>query len=597
MPIYSKESLEILRHKTDLVAVISPYVDLKPAGSSYKGICPFHDEKSPSFMIQKGDGHYHCFGCGAHGDAIHFLMAYQKMNFSDAVETLAEKFHVHLDVVEGKSEYQGPPKKILKEALEKGSRFFHFYLLHTAEGRSVIEYLFQRGITLKFIRQFQIGLAPSFYGMMRKVLHEQGVSDEAMLISGLIAPRSAGGFRDFFSDRITFPIHNPAGEVIGFSARKYKEETFGGKYINTSETPLFKKSRVLFGLNYSRRRIAKERRVIIVEGQIDALRLIHEGFNFAVAGQGTAFGEGHVQELQTLGISMAYLALDSDEAGMAATAKIGDLLQNEGIEVSVISLPVGADPDSFIRDEGSEKFKTLLGEGKNYLDFLVEFHSRGINIFTPAGKNEIVRLLTKQIRGWKHSLMVHESLKRLANLLSIPEHMIGVGEEYTPNLHIRKSANVGLQTIDPVRILESDFLRWLLLMGGQASKFVAIADKNIEPKDLLDPICQRMYTIYLQRARENLHCDILSLIDNEEDQEFLSDIMTKKIYSDRAEQLFIETVQKILDRNWMEKREELKRKIQSGLCSDEEALLLMKDFDLLKKNPPKVVVPESVLNV
>ncbi len=157
--------------------------------------------------------------------------------------------------------------------------------------------------------------------------------------------------------------------MIGFSARKYKEETFGGKYVNTPETPLFKKSRVLFGLNYSRKRIAKERSAIIVEGQIDALRLIAEGFNCTVAGQGTAFGEGHVKELLNLGLNQVYLCLDSDPAGQEAASKIGNLFQKEGVEVKVATLPAGHDPDSFIRQNGLEGMICLLENSIDYLSY------------------------------------------------------------------------------------------------------------------------------------------------------------------------------------------------------------------------------------
>lgn len=597
MPLYTKESLETLRHKTDLVEVISPYVPLTRSGASYKGLCPFHDEKTPSFMIQKGDSHYHCFGCGAHGDAIHFLMAYQKMPFADAVQGLAEKFHVQLETLEQRDEPKGPSKKLLREALEKASRFFHFYLLHTEEGHRVLGYLFDRQISLDFIRQFQVGLAPPHEGMLRKILHDQGVGDESMVASGLLSERASGGYRDFFCDRITFPIHDAAGHVMGFSARKYKEETFGGKYINTSETPLFKKSRVLFGLHHSRRRIAKERQAIIVEGQIDALRLIHEGFNFTVAGQGTAFGEEHVQELKTLGIVQAYLALDSDTAGMNAAAKIGHLFQREGIEVSVVQLPAGTDPDSFVRKEGAEKFQALLEKGKHYLDFLVDFHGKSINIHTPAGKNQIVQLLVKQIREWKHNLMIHESLKRLAHLLQVPEHVMGVGQEYQPNLHIKKSGSVGVQTVDPIQILEMDFLRWLFLMGAQTPHFLAIAEKNIRVEDLLDSACRRVYAAYLARIKSGQPFDTLALIQNEEDQALLSVMMQKRVAADRAHELFIETVQKILDRNWMEKREVIRCEIQAGQCSDERALQLMKEFDSLKKQKPVVLFDDLDLRV
>lgn len=246
MAIFSKESLETLRQRVDLVDVLSSHMDLKRSGASYKGLCPFHDEKTPSFTIQKGDTHYHCFGCGAHGDAIHFLMTHLKMSFLDAVESLAQRFNVPLQQVESAEETKGPNKGALKEALDIASNFYQLILLHTKEGHEALHYLFKRGIDIEFVRRFRIGLAPQEPGMLRKIMHAKFIKDEILEHAGLIARARDNGWRDFFQDRITFPICDATGAVIGFSARKYKENTFGGKYINTAETPLFKKSRTLF---------------------------------------------------------------------------------------------------------------------------------------------------------------------------------------------------------------------------------------------------------------------------------------------------------------------------------------------------------------
>lgn len=585
--MFSKESLENLRRKIDLVEVLSPHVELKRSGTSYKGLCPFHDEKTPSFMIQKGDTHYHCFGCGAHGDAIQFLMSHMRMTFNDAVGHLAEKFHIHLDRIDS-GEPKGPSKTLMKQALDAACRFYHFYLLHTPEGHEAIEYLYQRHIDPDFIRHFHIGLAPKSPGVFRKIMEEHSFSEEILSAAGLLAFSNSGGYREFFNDRITFPIHHASGSVIGFSARKYKEETFGGKYINTSETPLFKKSRVLFGINHSRRRIAKERKVIIVEGQIDALRMIQQGFDFTVAGQGTAFGLDHVHELKQLGINKAFLALDSDNAGREAACKIGDFFQHEGIEVKVVVLPPGDDPDSFLRAKGPQAFLTLLETGSDYLEFLVGQLGKKINLQNPAGKNELVQIVAKQIRAWNSPLMVHESLRKLAQLVQVPEQIIGVGQEFVPNLHIRKSASVGLQTVDPDKILEGDFLLWLLLMGGKESGYIELAIGNIKPEQLHIPVCRRIYQTYISLYQKNQPRDLLALIEEPEDQQLLSELMQKKIPLNKAEELFAVTIKKILDRNWMEEREAIRCKIQSGTCSDEEAIQLMKQFDELKKSPPKI---------
>lgn len=591
MAIFSKESLETLRQRIDIVEVLSNHIELKRAGAAYKALCPFHDEKSPSFVVQKGDSHYHCFGCGAHGDAIQFLMAHLKMNFMDAVEHLAQRFHVPLQHVEGDNEKKGPSKTALKEALEYACQFYHCVLLHTAEGHEALKYLYRRGIDLDFIRHFQVGLAPKTPGIFRKVMHGKFIKDEILSEAGLLSPQKDGGWRDFFYDRITFPIRDATGAVIGFSARKYKEETFGGKYVNTPETPLFKKSRVLFGLKYSRKRIAKERKAIIVEGQIDALRLIATGFNITVAGQGTAFGEGHVKELLNLGVNQVYLALDADEAGQQAASKIGDLFQKEGVEVKVIEMAAGNDPDSYLRENGAEGFLQLMEKSVDYLSFLVKHLSRNLDLESPAGKNELVQIISNQIRNWEHPLMVHESLRKLAYLIKVPENIVGVGQEYVPNIYIKKTASVGQQTIDPDRIMESDFLRWLLLTGETNPRFIEIARENVKPEYLHVTVCRQVYLTYLNNFEQKNTCDLLTLaidLDDAEGQLLLSDLLQKKVNKDRSEPQFIETIQKILDRNWMEERETIRMKIQSGQCSDEEAFELVKKFDELKKMAPKV---------
>lgn len=598
MPLYSKESLEALRQKIDLAEVLSSHLEMKRSGASYKTLCPFHDEKTPSFMIQKGDSHYHCFGCGAHGDAIQFLMMHLKMNFTEAVESLAQRFNVPLQIIDGSDEKKGPNKSALKEALELACRFYHLILLNTEEGHRALEYLYQRGIDLDFIQRFRIGLAPKEPGLLRKVLHAKYIKDDIIGEAGLISPGKEGGWRDFFYDRITFPICDSNGAVIGFSARKYKEATFGGKYVNTPETPLFKKSRVLFGLNYCRRRIAKERKALVVEGQIDALRLIANGFNITVAGQGTAFGETHAKELITLGIRQVYLAFDSDEAGQQATYKVGDLFQKEGVEVCILQLPKGSDPDSYIRDNGPDAFLELMEHGIDYLTFAIHLHARNLDMASPAGKNELVQLLTKQVRAWNHPLMVHESLRKLAHLMNVPETLVGVGQEEIPNIYIKKFANIGVQTIDPEKILESDFLRWLLLLGNDQPHIVELAKSNLTIEDFYSSVCRQFFQTYLDLYETKGKCDLTSLAihaENVEVQQLASELMHKKVNIERANVHFEETIQKILNRNWMKAREAIRIKIQSGQLSDEELLVLMKQFDDLKRSPPVIIKEGSDL--
>lgn len=594
MGSFSKESLELLRSRIDLVEVLSPYVKLQRTGASHKALCPFHEEKSPSFVIQKGDSHYHCFGCGAHGDAIQFLMAHLRLGFVEAVEMLAERFNVLLEEVQGPEQPKGPSKSVLKDALDRASRFFQFYLLHTPEGHSALEYLYSRGIDLEFIRQFQIGLAPKNERLFFETMRSQKISDAILKDAGLL---SASG-RVFFFDRITIPILDPAGIVIGFTARKMKADTFGPKYINTPETPLFKKSKVLFGLSYSRKRIAKDRKVLIVEGQIDAMRLIYNGFNWTVAGQGTAFGEDQVKELVHLGVRQVYLSLDGDTAGQEATVKIGHLFQKEGIEVWVLKLPEKCDPDLLLQEKGPEDFQKRIDLSVEYLPFLIEFFSKSINSQTPAGKNELVQTIAKRIREWDHPLMVHESLRKLAQLTQTPEAMVGAPDEAPPQIYLKRSSTLGLPPIDPDRILEADLLRWLLI-GPVPEQIIKIAELNLKPEHFRLKSSRSIYEKALRAAKENKTCDLLSLaidLDDPEQQMFLSEILQKRVNRDKALEGFVDTVRHILERYWMQQREEIKLKIYSGQCSEEEVLALAKKFDEIKRARPQVVQDTGILH-
>lgn len=593
MPLFTAESLETLRRRVDLSEVVASHIELKRAGAAHKALCPFHDEKSPSFTIQKGDSHYHCYGCGAHGDAIQFLMDHVRMNFQEAIESLAQRFGVALEVMEAETEQRGPRKADVKGALLQACELYHYLLLHTAEGHEALHYLGGRGLSLEFIQRFRLGWAPRYPGLFLPAMHAKGFSDEVLAAAGLIREREDGSRRDFFSDRITFPICDGVGAVIGFSARKYREETFGGKYINTTETLLFKKSRVLYGMNECRRRIAKEAQAIIVEGQIDALSLIFAGLNLTVAALGTAFGEGHVSELVDLGVKKVFLAMDADKAGIEATRKVGDLFQRRGVEVRVVRLPMGSDPDAVLRTEGIDGFLGLVDGAQDYLAFMVEVGSLTKDLHSPAAKTQLVQELAEQIRRWDSPVMVHESLRRLAHLMQVPEDMINNSQMPASHYLIRKSASAGVLEIDPDRILEGDLLRWLIVSGEKSLDYLELVKKFITIDHFRVGVCRSLFKTIESLAESGQRLDLLTLASQTQDpevQRLLDDILQRKVDKDRAHQLVLATIQKICDRNWMLQCEEIRMKIQSGQCTDEEALSLLKEFDTLKRNPPKVGV-------
>ncbi len=593
---YTKESLETLRSRIDLTDVLSQHMDLKRSGASYKALCPFHDEKTPSFMVQKGDSHYHCFGCGAHGDAIQFLMQHVKMGFTDAVEYLAERYSVPLEKMAASSREGHLSKGRIKEALFDASLFYAFFLLHTEEGGKALQYLYGRGLDLAFLERFSIGLSPKQEGLMRKVLHARGFSDEVLVHAGLLVER-AGRLREFFTERVMFPIHDAMGNVIGFSARKIDEKTFGGKYINTTETELFKKSKILFGLHHCRRRIIKEKHAIIVEGQLDALRLIYHGFDYTVAALGTAFGEAHVHELVKLGVTRTFLLFDGDTAGQNASLKVGQLLQKEGVDVYVGTFEKGVDPDACLLRQGSHAIMKILMSAKEYLSFLVDSHTKTGGFSSPAEKNRTLQDIVQQIREWENPIMVHESIKKLASLIQVPEELLGVESRKIPFFTMNKSAHAAKEDernngIDPDRILETDFLRWLLICWKSNKEVVLFSLKTIQPSELRDRVVQKMYAYIAEHYDGQKELDFLDLrssIDDEGIEEVLCQVFVKKVHPERALQLQCEVMQRIKERNWMSERQELMLQIHSGQGSEEEMRLLAGKFDTLNRERPSVL--------
>lgn len=575
----------------DLVDLLSSYMELKKTGAYYRGLCPFHGEKTPSFVVQAGATHYHCFGCQAHGDAIAFLMQHQQLSFNEAVETLAERYQVPLEYESQKE--LGFNKGRFLEVLSTAHFFYHDYLLKSSEGKEALDYLNKRDLSLDFIKSYEIGLAPQKGQLFFDKMSEKKISLEELKEVGLLA--DSGG--PFFFNRIMFPIRDSRGSVIAFSARIYKEGTKGGKYINSKETLLFKKSHVLFGLNYSRMRLAKGKKTLIVEGQIDALKLIHCGLNATVAPLGTALTEFHVEKLLQLGIESAYLAFDSDEAGFNAAIKTGNLLMKKGISTHVVIMPNGMDPDSVLRKFGVEGFRKLLDERRDYLTFLIEISSKRCDFSDLALKSRVVEKIATEIKKWEHPILVYESLKRLAELTQIPETAISSEGLQPPHIHAQKKPSEALP-IHPDQLLESDLLVWLLHSNLESKESLKIAKLNLNSQAFQDESCCKIYEALVDMMDEEKTIDTLSLFakfSDEPTQTLFSRLLDRKIDHEKFQSRFIEAIQRLLDHNWMKKRESIKVEIQSGTLSDEQAIHLGKEFAQIQKNRPKVHVSSHSL--
>lgn len=325
------------------------------------------------------------------------------------------------------------------------------------------------------------------------------------------------------------------------------------------------------------------------------LRLIQEGFNFTVAGQGTAFTEGQLKELLNLGITKVYLAFDGDEAGSVATFKIGDLFQKEGIETYVVSMPVGKDPDTILKEEGPHFFIELLKNAPDYLCFALNYLSKDSDCSSPSQKNHLFQVIAKQIRTWKHPLMVHESLRKLARLMQVPESFVVDVEQRKEwrSIYVKRGSNLFEVDVDPRRVVEVDLLRWLFLLGGSMPMVAQLAKDNLNSQHFSTEICRRFFSIYMEKFVQQESVDLLTIANNlegAEEQLLFSEIVQKRVNTKRAKEGVLETINKLLEYHWMEERENIKLQIQSGRCSEEEILHLAKRFDAIKATQPKVQI-------
>jgi len=373
MPRIAEESIRKVADASDIVEIIQGYFPLKRAGTSWRAICPFHKEKSPSFHVNPSRQSFHCFGCGAGGGVFRFVMDYEHLDFPSAVRKLAQRAGIVLEEDNDPAEQQRRDLRgRLMELHRETSAWFHLNLLRNREADHAREYLRRRGIPKETAVTWQIGYAPAGWETLRNWALEKGFTREELLQGGLLTVREGderGGY-DRFRDRLMFPIRNDYGEVIAFSGRILNDSQKEAKYVNSPETPIFSKGRVLFGLDKSKRPMIEAGEAIVMEGQIDLISAFEQGVTNVVAPQGTAFTPEQARLLRRF-VERVILCFDSDTAGQNAVEKSLPALLSAGIGVRVASLPQGEDPDSLIRKQGVESFRALLSGSVDFFDHAI----------------------------------------------------------------------------------------------------------------------------------------------------------------------------------------------------------------------------------
>ncbi len=409
-----RETIDEIRERNDIAEVIGSYISLKSAGGRFKALCPFHNEKTPSFTVSPDRQIYHCFGCDVGGDVIRFIQEYEKVDFMVALQMLADRAGMELNFED--ADGQRSNKRELFQIHEGVSQLYHRVLLEHPDGEAGRAYLETRDLKPETVEAFRIGFAPDRFDALERWAQKKQIPVELMEHAGLRARSERGSTYDRFRKRLMFPILDEAGRTIGFSGRLIDPNDRGGKYVNSPETPLFRKSRVLFGIDKARKAMAEKRTAIIVEGQLDAIRCHEAGISNVVASQGTALTSDHARMVRRYADEVI-LVLDADAAGQKAALRSSEAFIAEELSVRVASLPAGEDPDSLIRTQGAEALVQCAASAVSALDFLINCSAKTENLKKEAGLMRTTRAVQELIShapgAVQRDRMVQQAAERL----------------------------------------------------------------------------------------------------------------------------------------------------------------------------------------
>jgi DNA primase len=389
VPLFPQQFIDDLKQQADIVVVIQDYVSLKRTGATYKGLCPFHGEKTPSFHVNRDKGFFHCFGCQVGGDVIKFIELHDRVGFADAVRILAQRFGIALPELEATDEQRAnaAERETLLKVHEAAAAFFRQQLASNA-GARIRKQIADRAVSQATSDALGLGYAPNARDALKNALLKEGFSQGLLARAGLVLQRDDGSVIDRFRNRLMIPICRDAGSVIAFGGRVVDPDQ-NPKYLNSPETAIYSKSRTLYGLNLSKAAIRQKGFAVLVEGYFDFAQVYQAGFQAVVASCGTALTPQQAQQLRRF-TGKVVLSFDPDAAGQGAAAKSCEMLVAEGFEVNVAMLPAGNDPDTFVRTHGAAAYGERLKRSVPYLDFLLDRAAARHNLKTGEGRARYV---------------------------------------------------------------------------------------------------------------------------------------------------------------------------------------------------------------
>jgi DNA primase len=429
--LITRDTIAKILDTAQIEDVVRDFVNLKKAGSLLKGNCPFHQEKTPSFVVNPNKNIFKCFGCGKGGDSVSFIMEHEKFNFPEALRYLANKYHIEIEETQVSNEDKQvqDEKESLLIALNYAAKFYQTQLTETEDGKAIgLSYFKERGFLDDTINTFQLGYSPDSYDTFYKQATKDGYSEEMLLKAGLIKEKN-GKHYDFFRDRVMFPIFNVSGKVVAFGGRMLKSgktdnpNVYNPKYINTAETDVYHKSQVLYGISHAKAEIRKHDVCYLVEGYTDVISLYQAGIKNVVASSGTALTKEQVQLIKRFTQNMVIL-YDGDAAGVKAALRGLDIVLEQGLNVKLVLLPDSEDPDSFVKKNGTDA--TLDFIQKKQQDFILFKATQGIEEVKndPVKKAEVIKDIVESIAKVDDNIKRQLYIKHCADIVEVPENIL-----------------------------------------------------------------------------------------------------------------------------------------------------------------------------
>jgi len=496
-----KTAIETIRDHSEITDVIGSYVQLKRAGRSIKACCPFHKEKTPSFHVNASRQSFHCFGCGVGGDVFNFIMRHENVDFMQAARMLAERANLPFEFDRDSASGPASQKNELYDLHAQLTEWYQRCLKESSQAEAARGYLRNREIDSPTVDKFGIGFAPAHDVNWEAWANKRNISMELLVLAGIVIQKDQGGWYDRFADRLMFPIQDESGRVIGFSGRILPGDARNAKYVNSPDTPLFTKSKVIYALHHAKREILDQKEAIICEGQIDVIRCHMAGVQHAVAAQGTAITEEHAKILRRFTDSVR-LVLDSDDAGINAAMRSAEILIESGLNVKVARLPAGDDPDTLIRREGGEAFLASVEMAVPALEFQIDTLMSREKTTDDAAILRTARTVLESISRAPSDIQREQMLLRASTLLGVrPDILASELRRLDQRKH--RSANRSEVSLEipapPTHPREELELIRLLVQYPESAELIG---SYIEANHLTSDVCRQLLDLLLAHAYE-----------------------------------------------------------------------------------------------